>query len=457
MGLFPLQGRALTAAITMTCGFSFMLFGWDQGVFGGILNDPTFAKQFHHPNATIQGQIVSTYDIGCIIGAVISIYLGDKLGRRKSIAMSCGFVIVGGLLQATSFSLAHIIVGRVVAGLGIGQSTAVIPMWQAETSKPEHRGKLVALQMVMVIFGIDLTSWLNLGMTYVYENEVSWRFPIAMQCFWAFVTLGLLSCTVESPRWLCYKERHAEAQVVLARLAAKDHEEQSVKIELKIISDAIAAEKAGGAIGWREVFSGGEHQNFRRLVLGAGTSVFQQMGGINVVSFKIPVFLGSLPMCMHLNDSNTHNGFSKNSQVVYYFPVILTKSFGFSNRLALILSAIDFISLCVWGSVIMLLIDRFGRVPLMLFGSIGCGICFTLTTVGLGIGTKASYAMAVSFMFGYHLFYVRSISSSLSILKGAMLTLSFHHRACPSSLFRFYILPKSTRRVCAALGTALPW
>lgn len=287
MALLPLQGRVLTVAITMTCGFSFMLFGWDQGVFGGILNDPTFANQFKNPNPTIQGQIVSTYDIGCIIGAIISIYFGDKLGRRKSIAMSCAFVIVGGLLQASSFSLPHMIVGRIIAGLGIGQSTAVVPMWQAETSKAEHRGKLVALQMVMVIFGIDLTSWINLGMTYIYANEVSWRFPIAMQCFWAFVTLGLLACTVESPRWLCYKERHEEAQMVLARLAAKDREDPSVKIELKIISDAIAAEKAGGAIGWREVFSGGEQQNFRRLVLGAGASVFQQMGGINVVSIEI--------------------------------------------------------------------------------------------------------------------------------------------------------------------------
>jgi hypothetical protein len=108
-----------------------------------------------------------------------------------------------------------------------------------------------------------------------------------------------------------------------------------------------------------------------------------------------------------LDSRNANVGGATPRQVVYYFPVILTKSFGFSNRLALILSAVDFISLCVWGSVIMLLIDRFGRVPLMLFGSIGCGLCFTLTTIGLGVGTKASYAMAVSFMFGYHLFYVR--------------------------------------------------
>jgi len=91
---------------------------------------------------------------------------------------------------------------------------------------------------------------------------------------------------VESPRWLCFKDRHAEAQIVLARLAARDPEDQFVKSELKIISNAIAAEQAGGVIGWREALSGGEQQNFRRIVLGLGTSVFQQMGGINVVCSK---------------------------------------------------------------------------------------------------------------------------------------------------------------------------
>jgi MFS family permease len=160
-------------------------------------------------------------------------------------------------------------------------------MWQSETSKAEHRGKLVALQMVMVIFGISLTNWVNLGMTYVSDNEVSWRFPIAMQCFWAVVTLALLPLMVESPRWLCFKDRYAEAQVVLGRLAAKDPEDPLVKTELKIIMQAMAAEKANEKVGWREAFSGGEHQNFRRLVLGAGTSVFQQMGGINVVSIAL--------------------------------------------------------------------------------------------------------------------------------------------------------------------------
>ena len=125
MGIFPLEGRLLTVGITLTCGFSFMLFGWDQGVFGGILNDQSFDKQFDHPNPTIQGQIVSTYDIGCIIGACLSLWFSDKFGRRKSVAMASIWVILGGAIQASSFSLGQMIVGRVIAGLGIGQSTAV--------------------------------------------------------------------------------------------------------------------------------------------------------------------------------------------------------------------------------------------------------------------------------------------------------------------------------------------
>lgn len=158
MGFFPLQGAALRYGITITSGLSFTLFGWDQGMFGGILNNPNFDNQFNHPGPTLVGQIVSTYDIGCIIGALISVYFNDKLGRRWSVAMSCVWVILGGILQTTSFSVPHMIVGRVIAGLGIGQSTAVVPMWQAETSKAEERGKLIALQMVMVIFGISLVN-----------------------------------------------------------------------------------------------------------------------------------------------------------------------------------------------------------------------------------------------------------------------------------------------------------
>jgi sugar porter (SP) family MFS transporter len=369
-----LQGRALTAGITLTSGLGFMCFGWDQGMFGGILGNPSFLSTYHDPSATIQGQIVSTYDLGCIMGAILSIFVGDRLGRRKSIAMACTFIVIGGAIQASSSTLAQMIVGRIIAGLGIGQNSAIIPMWQSETSKPEHRGKLIALQLVLVIFGIDITQWVNLGMTYINDKPFSWRFPIAVQCLLAILTVALLIFMPESPRWLCYRDRSDEAMEIMARLQAEPVDSPHVKREMQVIVEAIAAEKSSGKVGWREAFSNGEHQNLRRLLLGAGTSLMQQMGGINVV--------------------------------VYYMPVILVRSFGFSDRLALILTAVDFISLCFWGLMIFFVIDRIGRKKLMFYGAFGQSICFAVAAIGLGIGTKTTDAVAVAFIFLYHVCFV---------------------------------------------------
>jgi sugar porter (SP) family MFS transporter len=374
MWITELEGRSLTIGITATCGVAFMLFGFDQGVFGGILGNPRFMSTFNNPDPTIQGQIVSTYDIGCILGALLSIFIGDRLGRKRTIMLACLFVIVGGALQASSFSLAQMIIARIVAGLGIGMESAAIPMWQSETCKPQHRGKLVALQLVLVIGGIVMTEWINLGFSYISNKPVSWRFPLSFQCFFAILAILMVACMPESPRWLCLKERNEEAQVIIARLMAKPVDSDEVVESLQLIIATVSHEKELEKVGWREIFSNGEQQTFRRICLGAGCSLFQQMGGINVV--------------------------------VYYLPVILTQSFGFSNQLALILTAVDFISLMVWGSVVMLAIDRWGRRKLMLLGAFGMGCSFTVAVIGLALKTKASYAVAVTGIFVYNVFFV---------------------------------------------------
>ena len=393
MWINELQGRGLTIGITATCGAAFLLFGFDQGVFGGILGNMMFLNTFNNPSPTIQGQIVSSYDIGCILGALMTIFVGDILGRRKTIALGCIWVIIGGTIQASSYGLAQMIVGRIVAGLGIGMNSAAVPIWQSETCKPEHRGKLIALQLVLVIGGIVLTNWMNLGFTYVPDSDVSWRFPLAFQLFFAFVAIALVACMPESPRWLCTKGRNDEAQIIIGRLQAKPADDESVVEALQLIITSVAYEKELGKVGWREVFSNGKQQTFRRIALGAGTSLMQQMGGINVV--------------------------------VYYMPVILTTSFGFSNRMALILSACDFISLMFWGSIVMLVIDKWGRKNLMLLGAGAQGICFAIAAGGLALDTKASNAVAVTAIFVYHVFFVSPLLSGMAS-GPILLNLSFH-------------------------------
>lgn len=78
MGLLSnLQGSALTRGITIACGVRFFLFGYDQGVFGGILTNENFLETFNNPDANIQGQITSTYYLGAMFGAVLLWFIED--------------------------------------------------------------------------------------------------------------------------------------------------------------------------------------------------------------------------------------------------------------------------------------------------------------------------------------------------------------------------------------------
>lgn len=377
------QGKALTVGITISCGMAFMLFGYDQGVFGGILSNQSFLAVFNNPNTTVQGQMTSTYVLGCIFGAVIAMFTGNVLGRRRSIALACLFCLVGGILQATSYTLPHLIVGRIVAGLGIGINTTTVPMWQSETCKPEHRGKLGAIQLTHLVLGYVFANWINFGFTYIPTQSVSWRFPLAFQCVLAIATAVWLPLMVESPRWLCLRGCPApEIKEVIARLLQKTPDEEEVLQKLQEIQSIVSHEAEIQSAGWREIFQNGPQQTFRRILLGAGANFMQQFGGVNVVA--------------------------------YYLPVVLKRSFGFSDRLALILSAVDSMQWMFWAGMATLVIERVGRRRLLIFGAAGQCLCFAMAALGLGINTKALNGVAVAFIFLYYFFFVSLPSTPFS-------------------------------------------
>lgn len=152
------QGKPLQFGITAACGAGFLLFGYDQGIFGGLLDNKPFLNTFGNPSVTIQGQIVATYDIGCILGTLVSMLFGDRLGRRRCILIGCCILMVGAVLQTASYSLPQMIVGRVVAGLGNGMNTVAIPVWLSETAQAKDRGKLMVAQLVTNVFGIVISN-----------------------------------------------------------------------------------------------------------------------------------------------------------------------------------------------------------------------------------------------------------------------------------------------------------
>lgn len=137
--------------------------------------------------------------------------LGDKLGRLRTIALGCILEIIGSILLCSSFSLAQLIVGRLVLGLGFGAITATVPVWQSESSPAEHRGALVVLEGVFASAGLATSQWIDLGLFFA-KSSVSWRFPLAFPIVFASVMLAFLPFLPDSPRWLVKHGRVAEAR-----------------------------------------------------------------------------------------------------------------------------------------------------------------------------------------------------------------------------------------------------
>jgi MFS family permease len=84
----------------------------------------------------VLGIVIGIFEIGCLMGALSCMYFGDRLGRRKTVVIGMGMLVVGGVLQTAAFNLGTLIAGRIISGIGLGIDVATIPTWQSECSKP---------------------------------------------------------------------------------------------------------------------------------------------------------------------------------------------------------------------------------------------------------------------------------------------------------------------------------
>lgn len=107
MGILELRGKPLIALILAVSGIQFTLFGYDQGLFGGILAGQRFQDMLGHPNPTMSGLVTAIYDIGCALGAIIAFVFGERIGRKRSVILANLIVIVGAAIQAASYSYAQ--------------------------------------------------------------------------------------------------------------------------------------------------------------------------------------------------------------------------------------------------------------------------------------------------------------------------------------------------------------
>ncbi|KAI1120511.1 general substrate transporter [Nemania abortiva] len=227
-----LEKRALLIAINSIAALSIFFFGYDQGVMGGVNNAKNYIDlmgfgyvdgQTGDPvitNSLLQGGIVSVYYLGTLFGCLLGGWIGDRIGRIKTIALGAGWAIFGASLQSAAMNSNWMIGSRAVNGIGTGILNAVVPVWATETAEHTSRGQFIAIEFTLNIFGVVVAYWLEFGLSYIDNGETAfrWRFPIAFQIIPLLVLFGTVWFFPESPRYLVKAGRDEEAQYVLRRL-----------------------------------------------------------------------------------------------------------------------------------------------------------------------------------------------------------------------------------------------
>ncbi|EJT98459.1 MFS sugar transporter [Dacryopinax primogenitus] len=297
----PLSPRVYTWLCGCFAALGSILFGYDLGVISSILPGKPFLAQMgpdaSTQNPTSQGFIVSLLVLGALFGSVPAGLLGDYLGRRRAIMGSTVVFMVGGISQTAAQNLATLMVGRFLAGFGIGMLATLAPIYQSEIAHPSIRGKLITLTQFLLGIGAFVASWIGYG-AFFWQDQRQWRVPFGIQIVPAVPLFLFILFFPESPRWLASKGRQEEALSNLARLHAHGNiDDPFVVAELEDINAALKREAEIGQVSWGELFF--VPSNFRRLALGFVLQFSVQMTGVSAIQYYSPQIFSAIGFQAH--------------------------------------------------------------------------------------------------------------------------------------------------------------
>ncbi|TGJ88232.1 hypothetical protein E0Z10_g564 [Xylaria hypoxylon] len=285
------SGRSFAMGLIVSMGG--LIFGYDTGQISGFLEMPDFQRRFGEASddgntysfgSVRSGLIVGLLSIGTLIGALVAAPIADKIGRRLSVSLWCGVTSVGFVIQiASNNAYEQIVVGRLIAGFGVGALSLLVPMYQAETAPPWIRGALVCAYQLFITLGIFLAAVFNLG-TYDHlkNSSASWRIVIGLG--WIFTIglgLGILAFS-ETPRFAYRCGRVEEARKTLMRVYDAPENHWAIYSQMEEIESKLRAESQV-----KTSFVGGYVEMFKaprmayRIALGVALQMFQQLTGAN--------------------------------------------------------------------------------------------------------------------------------------------------------------------------------
>lgn len=333
---------------TYIIGISFIsalggyLFGFDFAVIAGAL--PFLRVQFVL-DPVWEGFLTGTLALGCIAGCLVAGRIAESYGRRAGLMLAALIFALSSVAIALAHSLAFFMAMRFMAGIGVGMASMLCPMYIAEISPAEVRGRNVAINQLTVVIGILVTNLVNYFLA--KEGAQSWRWMFGLGAVPSAIFLLGVLWLPESPRWLIKAGRTAEAEKVLQRLGSASFAAAT--------HAAISRSMEGGAVSFKAVFGRGVRS---AVVVGILLAVFQQLCGINVVFNYTSTIFESV-------------GANLDHQLME------TVVIGLVNLV--------FTVLAMWQ------VDKLGRRPLMLVGSIGLSILYIVLAFLLQNHAGAGY------------------------------------------------------------------
>jgi len=304
------------------------LFGFDFAVIAGAL---PFLKNAFQLSSWWEGFLTGSLALGCIVGCLIAGKIADKYGRRPGLMLSAGIFALSSLGMAFSGGLILFVIMRFCAGIGVGMASILSPLYIAEISPAAIRGRNVAINQLTIGIGILITNVVNYFLAAMSDTAWRWMFGLGVVPSLVFL-LGVLFLP-ESPRWLVKAGRHEKASQILSKIGSKAFAHDTMAdIETSLQQTAETSYSAVFAKAVRPM-----------VVVGITLAMFQQFCGINVVYNYTTTIFKSI-------------GASLDSQL--------------SQTVTISVVSLLFTLLAMWQ------VDRLGRRPLMLIGSLGLAVSY---------------------------------------------------------------------------------
>jgi len=346
--------------------FGGIFFGYDSGYINGVNASREFINAIEYPGAPAlsssnQSLIVSILSAGTFFGAIVAGDIADWIGRRPTIIAGCLIYMGGVVVQMFAASgLATIVVGRLIAGVGVGFVSAIIILYMSEICPKKVRGALVSGYQFCITIGIMLAS-IVCNYTQNNPDASAYRIPIGIQFVWGSILAVGLFLLPDSPRFYVKKGKLEQARKVLGRLRGQPTESEFIELELaEIVANAeyerqqIPTDTYFSS--WAACFSGSvwkSNSNLRKTILGTSLQMMQQWTGVNFIFYYSSTFLQSTGA---IDD-------------VFLTSMIFT-----------------IVNVCS-TPISFYTIERFGRRPLLVIGAGAMALCqFIVAIVGVTVG-----------------------------------------------------------------------